>query len=256
MTEKSAAALRDLNSRGCSIAIVTGRPPCFAEAYLLQAGITGYVAASNGSCISSPSGEIIYMHDFPPELTAELTGWLDARGSRFGAQFRDLMIGNRDIAPDTAVRFIVYREMASRFGLFPELPRTDPSFAGKETPGVLKVSVTEDPEGVGSCLKEIEKRFPVLDTALSGPSIGDVSLRGDSKGSAVRRIAGHLGIGKEDICCFGDYDNDIPMFREAGISVAMGNATDRVKQNAAHITCDNDSEGIAEAVSRLLMPQL
>ena len=256
MTEKSAAALRDLYGHGCSVAIVTGRPPCFAEAYLLQAGIKGYVAASNGSWISAPSGEIIYLHEFPSSLTAGITGWLAGRGSRFGVQFRDRLVGNLDLAPDTAARFTVYREMASRYGLFPELPLTDPSLSGKAVEGVLKISVTADREGIPACLEEMERKFPGLETAMSGASVGDVSLAGDGKGSAVRRIADHLGISRESICSFGDYDNDIPMFRESGISVAMNNATEKVRESAAHITYDNDSEGIAEAVGTLLMPGL
>lgn len=254
MTEASAAALRALYDHGCSIALVTGRPPCFAQAYLLQAGIRGYVAASNGSWISSPSGELIYLREFPPSLAAELTVWLDRRGSRFAVQFADGITGNQPYDASIADRFVRYREMSSQFGLLPELPRTDASFPGQSVSGVLKVAVTADPAGIAACLDEIHLHFPSLDTSLSGRSVGDINLKGDSKGTAVRRIALHLGADRDSICCFGDYDNDIPMFREAGMSVAMNNASEKVRESAVHITFDNDSEGIAEAVRTLLIP--
>ena len=256
MTEKSADALKTLNDKGCAVAIVTGRPSCFAEAYLLQAGIRGYVAASNGSFISSPSGEIIYLNEFPPSLTGRLTRWLDLRGARFAAQFRDAIIGNLPADPAIAERFEKYREMSSRFGLFPELPFTDTSLAGKESAGMLKIAVTADPAGIACCLEDLHVEFSGLDTALSGATVGDVNLTGDNKGSALRRIAKHLGISKHEICCFGDYDNDIPMFMEAGLSIAMNNATEKVRKHADRITYDNDSEGISEAVKTVLMPFL
>ena len=255
MTEKSAEALRELYRHGCTVAIVTGRPPCYAEAYLLQAGISGYVAASNGSFIVSPSGEIIYLNEFPPVLTAGLTRWLDQRGARFAAQFTDGITGNLPADPAIAERFVRYREMSSRFGLFPELPRTDPAMAGNERNGMLKIAVTADPAGIGRCLRDLQLKFPGLDTAFSGPTVGDVNLKGDSKGTALRRIAEHLGVSRDEICCFGDYDNDIPMFMEAGLSIAMNNATEKVRESADRITNDNDSEGIAAAVSGILVPE-
>ena len=114
--------------------------------------------------------------------------------------------------------------------------------------------MTADPEGIGRCLDDLQSKFPVLDTAFSGASVGDVNLTGDNKGAAVRRIAEHLGADRSEICCFGDYDNDIPMFMEAGLSIAMNNATEKVRKSADRITYDNDSEGIAEAVRSILMP--
>jgi hydroxymethylpyrimidine pyrophosphatase-like HAD family hydrolase len=48
---------------------------------------------------------------------------------------------------------------------------------------------------------------------------------------------------------FGDYLNDIPMFDEAGFSVAMGNAGEDVKSRASLVTGTNDQDGVAEAVT-------
>ena len=42
---------------------------------------------------------------------------------------------------------------------------------------------------------------------------------------------------------FGDNFNDIDMIRYAGLGVAMGNATDEVKEAADIITDINDNEG-------------
>ena len=42
------------------------------------------------------------------------------------------------------------------------------------------------------------------------------------------------------------------MFRVSGISFAMGNATDEVKQQATHVTASNEEDGFAEAMEMIL----
>ena len=50
----------------------------------------------------------------------------------------------------------------------------------------------------------------------------------------------------------GDGDNDRPMLREAGYSVAMGNAPDFVKVTADFCTLDNENDGAAAAICAVL----
>jgi hydroxymethylpyrimidine pyrophosphatase-like HAD family hydrolase len=45
-------------------------------------------------------------------------------------------------------------------------------------------------------------------------------------------------------------ENDLEMFRKAGFAVAMGNATDDVKQAASATTRSNDEEGFAAAIAQ------
>ena len=47
---------------------------------------------------------------------------------------------------------------------------------------------------------------------------------------------------------FGDGGNDIPIIRQAGIGVAMGNATDNVKAVADYVTTAVDDEGVKNAL--------
>ena len=50
-------------------------------------------------------------------------------------------------------------------------------------------------------------------------------------------------------------ENDVPMFRQAGFSIAMGNASDAVKGAASASTLANDEDGFAAAVERLILPR-
>jgi hypothetical protein len=47
-------------------------------------------------------------------------------------------------------------------------------------------------------------------------------------------------------------ENDLPMFRTSGLSIAMGNASDSIKKQATFVTASNENEGFAKAVEMIL----
>ena len=69
---------------------------------------------------------------------------------------------------------------------------------------------------------------------------------------AVESLAESVGINDGQIMTLGDGDNDRPMLRGAGLSFAMGNAPDFVKETADYITEDNEHDGAAKAIFRIL----
>ena len=73
-----------------------------------------------------------------------------------------------------------------------------------------------------------------------------------NKGQGIRDICKVLGLSTEEVISFGDAANDIPMLREAGMGVAMGNAADPVKAAANMVTLSNNEDGIAAALEKLL----
>lgn len=83
------------------------------------------------------------------------------------------------------------------------------------------------------------------------PAFTDIIPLGSSKAVGIERIIEHYGIGREETMAFGDGANDIEMLEYVGIGVAMGNAAPVVKQHAAHITDDADSDGIMHALQDL-----
>lgn len=73
-----------------------------------------------------------------------------------------------------------------------------------------------------------------------------------SKGNSLEYLADYLGISLNDITAIGDNYNDISMFKKAGISVAMGNAEDDIKNICSHVSLSNDLNGVAHFIHELM----
>jgi hypothetical protein len=80
----------------------------------------------------------------------------------------------------------------------------------------------------------------------------DITPPGQNKGTFVQAVARRLGISTDNVATLGDMHNDVAMFKTSGVSFAMGNANDDVKQCATYVTATNENEGFAKAIDRML----
>jgi len=79
----------------------------------------------------------------------------------------------------------------------------------------------------------------------------EIYSKSASKGAALAKFCEHNGIDTKNIIAIGDNENDISMLDVAGISAAVGNASDIVKAHADIITCSNVDGAIADLISKL-----
>lgn len=77
--------------------------------------------------------------------------------------------------------------------------------------------------------------FPAR-VATSGALWLDVLFPDANKGIGMRALAERLHLEKEEIMCFGDNQNDMEMFAESGIPVAMENAKPEVLAASKYVT--------------------
>lgn len=77
----------------------------------------------------------------------------------------------------------------------------------------------------------------------------EMTEKGTSKATAVEILCRYLHRGMEDTVAFGDSENDVPLFRKAGLRVVMGNASPAVKQYADYITDTVENDGIVSALN-------
>ena len=73
------------------------------------------------------------------------------------------------------------------------------------------------------------------------------------KGSGLAVLCRHLSIKPSETIAVGDSGNDLPVFRMAGLSVAMGNANQSIREKADVVVADNNHDGCAEAIEKYLL---
>lgn len=98
-----------------------------------------------------------------------------------------------------------------------------------------------------TCDVAFASSFPIVKGANGNLEMTD---RNATKGFAIKGLAEALNIGKENIMCFGDGENDCSMLSFADYSFAMANGTDLVKSTAKYVTDTNDNGGVAKAINK------
>ncbi|MGL4607301.1 MAG: Cof-type HAD-IIB family hydrolase [Eubacteriaceae bacterium] len=84
----------------------------------------------------------------------------------------------------------------------------------------------------------------------------EVNHRTANKGEGLKQICERLKISPKNVMAIGDSGNDKKMLEFAGVSVAMGNADDKIKELATWITLDYQEDGVAHAIENLVLKPL
>jgi Cof subfamily protein (haloacid dehalogenase superfamily) len=80
----------------------------------------------------------------------------------------------------------------------------------------------------------------------------DVTSIEANKGTAVRELARVANVPLERVAVLGDMGNDVAMFEIAGVSIAMGQASETVQRHASLVSKSNDEDGFAIGIDALL----
>ncbi|MFD3158109.1 Cof-type HAD-IIB family hydrolase [Haloimpatiens sp. FM7330] len=89
-----------------------------------------------------------------------------------------------------------------------------------------------------------------VEFVVSGDCWIDIMNKGVSKGSAIKILQEKFNIHKRDTMVFGDYYNDLTMFREAYYSYAMENAPQDVKKHARFVAQSNNDNGVYNVINK------
>jgi hydroxymethylpyrimidine pyrophosphatase-like HAD family hydrolase len=107
----------------------------------------------------------------------------------------------------------------------------------------------------GAALPEVR---PILEAA---PTVLHVSLNkgaamylppGIDKAAGLRAGLEHLAIGLDAVAAFGDAENDLAFLRVSGLSVAVANALDSVKEQVDIVLDDPAGDGVAAFIRELV----
>jgi Cof subfamily protein (haloacid dehalogenase superfamily) len=242
--ERAVRAVRSLREAGVRFALTSGRPPRGLAMLVEPLVIDTPTAAFNGGMYVRPDLSSIETLVVAPSVVASITRSLENLGLDVWI-YRgiDWLVRRRD-APHVADEQRTVR--------FP--PAVVSTFDGLFDQVVKVVGVSDDPEALSRGLAEVHHQFPgEVSAARSQPYYLDVTHPEANKGRVVQRMCEFLAISAESVAAIGDMPNDVPMFRGAGFSIAMGHASEEVKHSATVVTASSEDEGFARAMEQYIL---
>lgn len=78
-----------------------------------------------------------------------------------------------------------------------------------------------------------------------------INSAGIDKTTGFKEVMKKLDIRSEDVIAIGDSETDVPLFKMAGYSIAVGNAFDDVKSHAKMVVSSHAGDGVIEALDKL-----
>lgn len=85
----------------------------------------------------------------------------------------------------------------------------------------------------------------------SEKTLYDILPKGIGKGTSIMKLCQHLNIDIKKTIAIGDYNNDVSMFKAAGIGIAVSNACQEALNEADFITVSNEEHAIAKVIEDL-----
>lgn len=238
ITPKTEAAIKNMLKQGIPFIPVSARPPYAITPYTEQLGAQHGMICYSGALILDKNLTALYSVILAPQDLQKLNTLL--------ADFTHLSIsyyaGLDWFCNDVNNDWI--KQESEITGLSAKL------LQGNLT-DVHKILI------MGSA-EEIQRVEPVLKQALPHLSIHrskdeylEIMNPAATKAKAIQFMAQHLGINAKQVIAFGDNFNDLDMLQYAGLSIAMGNAPDAIKQVAKEVTATNNEDGIALVLNRV-----
>ncbi len=83
----------------------------------------------------------------------------------------------------------------------------------------------------------------------------DISPKGITKLVGIKKLMELEGIQDDEVLVLGDSENDATMLSYFKNSVAMGNASDRIKSLANYTTVSNKEDGVAKAIQKFVFDE-
>lgn len=229
VSEYTVNTLLKARDEGNTILFATARPPRDAYKYVPEHLRDNPIICYNGAAIvSSKDLNVIYRKAIPKQDVLKLIGIIESHGYKnITIEVNDNMYSNFDTTPFFGNSKNEIRDLRTM-----EYENADKVLICSERP------IDE----------EILKEFPntVKGMLTDSKILCQIINSNASKWTAITNLATKLNIENKDIIAFGDDVNDFDMIENAGMSIAMGNAEEEIKNIADFITDTNENDGVAK----------
>ena len=246
ISDRVKAAVRRAQDAGIVVTVASGRifPQTLRFATQLGAAAAPLICYQ-GALIKDPvSGVVLYEQRLSREVMREAILYARRRDLHLNVYTDDDTYMERSGA---AAR--VYNAI-SRYGHTP-VPDLMQVLDRQPTKCIF---VSETREAATALLAELKTEFAGrMQVVRSHELLIEGTPAGATKGTALARLAAHLGVAQSETAAIGDNDNDVDMLAWAGLGLAMGNSTPAARAAARVVLPSIREDGAAYGIEHYLL---
>lgn len=238
-------AVRAASAAGMSVSLATGKLLGSVRGLLSALELDGPQITLNGAAIQqSGTGEPLRFCPLKREDLAEIVRTVRA-------------IDASVLVSRFVLDGIYMDEPHPMAGIFADYgegpPRFVPDLLAPDLPPAGKILLSGHPEQLAAIRAAVTpvlgRRVTITTTTPDFLEFFD-PLAG--KGQALAALRAQLDVPREAVVAIGDGENDLPLFEEAGLRVAMGNAAPILREAANVLAPLHDEDGAAVVIEQLL----
>jgi Cof subfamily protein (haloacid dehalogenase superfamily) len=244
LTTRAVAAVKALQAAGIVFAITSGRPPRGMAMLIDPLALRTPVAGFNGGIFVKPDMTIMAEHVLAADVAGRAMEIILHHGM-------DVWVysGKDWLVRDASAPHVAREQWTVKFA-----PIVVKDFNGVRDNAVKIVGVSDDLDLVARCEKDTQDALgSKASAARSQPYYLDITHPDANKGAVITTLSKLLSIPTNEIATIGDMPNDVLMFRNSGLSIAMGNASPDVQAQADLVTDSYDDEGFAKALEQFIL---
>ena len=233
--------IKNLKNNGIKVVLVTGRMNAAAKLIAKDLGLNTPVVSYQGGLINE-NGTILYEQYLTEAESEEIIKWAKEENIHINLYNNDILYSEKD-CPEIQ-RYCNNQHTSYIVKDFSEIKKD-------KVNKILAIDY-DNSQRIDRLEKELPNRFPNLYIVKSTPYFLEFSNPKASKYCAVKFLQKYWNLKDEEILTIGDQNNDITLLEAGGIKIAMGNATEKLKNIADYVTDTVYNDGFVSAVEKFL----
>lgn len=239
------------NAQGCLVIPATGRPLAAVPREFLEIPGVDYAVTSNGATVvETATGNILCKTWLTVEQVQEVRRLVEGLYLVW-----DVFVEGQGYTQQKDLDRVAQWAPKGMEGYLAKTrkPVEDmEEFIGRQV-GFEKCNLFFDDEAKRSKARQLIEQLGCYTVVSSTESNLEISAPGADKGTALLALGRKLGIAPQQVMACGDSENDAAMLQAVGLSVAMGNAPESIRQLSHTVTDTNDRDGVAKALERYVL---
>ena len=240
ISKENIDAINYFKEQGGLFAIVTGRMPFFVFDICEIVHPNVPFGCVNGAALYDYSKREYIWKAVMPEKVIELVRYIDEKIPDAGIQVNTF--NNTFFCKDNSAM--------QRFRKITNAPNLVRRYDEIDEPIAKVIFASESNEEIEKVKEALETHSLAdeFDFVRSERTLFEILPKGTGKGTSVLKLCECINIDIQKTIAIGDYDNDIPMFNESKVGIAVSNACSEAINAADFITVSNEEHAIAKVI--------